>query len=96
MIATRNISVQIPSDIFIALNVDEIEMGFNLKSNYAIEMFRNGKLTIGKAAEFAGMKRSAFQNLLALNNISFSNLRLNEINDDVQKITHLLDEKENS
>ena len=93
MIANRTINMQIPQDIFIALNLDENEMVYNLKLNYAIELFRTGKLTIGKAAELAAMKRYAFECLLADRKIPISNITLQEVNKDVEKLNCLLNEK---
>jgi predicted HTH domain antitoxin len=93
MIATRNIQMQIPLDIFIALNISENELVYNLKLNYAIELYRSGKLTIGKAAELAGVKRYTFESLLAGLKIPVSTLTLQQINNDVDKLNHLLNEE---
>ncbi len=47
MTTTKNIQISIPQDIFITLNQNENEFIYNLKLNYAIQLFQNGKLTIG-------------------------------------------------
>ena len=85
--------MQIPQDIFIALNLDENELVFNLKLNYAIELYRLGKLTIGKASELAGMKRYAFECMLAERKIPISNITIQDVNDDIKKLKRLLNEK---
>jgi len=93
MLATRNIKMQIPQDIFIALNIDENEFVFDIKLNYAIELYRLGKLTIGKASELAGIKRYSFECLLADRKIPISNLTLQDVNDDANKLKQLLNDK---
>ena len=93
MIATRNIRMQIPQDIFIALNINEDEMVFNLKLNYAIELFRSGKLTIGKAAELAGMKRYSFECELSERNMPISDITFQEVKEDVKKLKILFHEE---
>ncbi len=93
MIATRNVKLQIPQDVFIALNVNENELIYNLKLNYAIELYRTGKLTIGKAAQLAGVKRYTFECMLADRKIPVSNITLQEINNDVKKLNLLLNGK---
>jgi len=94
MIATRNIKLQIPQDIFIALNVNEMELVYGLKLNYAIELFKTGKLTIGKAAELAGMKRYTFECLLADRKIPISNITLEDIHQEMRFFNTIANEKE--
>ena len=93
METTRNIKMQIPQDIFIALNINENELIHNLKLNYAIEVFRSGKLTIGKAAELAGVKRYSFECMLAERKIPISDISYQEVNEDVKKLNILINEK---
>ncbi len=90
MITTRNLKMQIPQDIFIALNINENEMIYDLKLNYAIELFRSGKLTIGKAAELAGVKRYSFENMLSERNIPISDITFQEVKDDVESLKLLI------
>jgi predicted HTH domain antitoxin len=90
MITTRNLKMQIPQDIFIALNINENEMIYDLKLNYAIELFRSGKLTIGKAAELAGVKRYSFECMLSERNIPISDITFQEVKDDVESLKLLI------
>jgi len=93
MTTTKNIQISIPQDIFITLNQNENEFIYNLKLNYAIQLFQNGKLTIGKAAEFIGISRFTFENLLTEKNIPFSDITLIEVFNDVKKLNNLMNEK---
>lgn len=93
METTRNIKMQIPQDIFIALNINENELIHKLKLNYAIEVFRSGKLTIGKASELAGVKRYSFECMLAERKIPISDISYQEVNEDVKKLNILINEK---
>jgi len=93
MITTKNIKISIPQDIFITLNQNENEFIYNLKLNYAIQLFQNGKLSIGKASEFVGISRFTFENLLSEKNIPISDISANEVFNDVKKLSNLLNEK---
>ena len=44
------------------------------------------KLTLGKAAQVAGLSRYEFETVLAEHNISISNLSVGDVLDDVQKL----------
>lgn len=80
------ITIDFPSDIFLALNEDEMELKKNIKISLAIRLYQLQKLTIGKAAQLAGLSRLEFDNLLTDNRIPISNLDINDINSDTKKL----------
>ncbi len=82
----REIKIKIPNDIFIALNVSESEFQKTTKTYMAIHLYQTGKLTIGKAAQLAGLSRLAFEHRLAENEIPISRLETEDIKKDVQKL----------
>ena len=81
------ISIDFPSDIFLALNEDEKELKANIKLSLAIRLYQMQKLTIGKSAQLAGMSRLDFENVLSDNMIPISNMDLDDIIDDSKKLT---------
>ena len=61
-------------------------MNRNLKLSFAIRLYRMQKLTIGKAAQIAGMSRYDFETVLSDNEISISNLNFTDVMKDVEKL----------
>ena len=51
--ASGTLKINIPSHFFIALNKTEEELKKEMRLYTAINFYQSGKLTIGKAAEFA-------------------------------------------
>jgi predicted HTH domain antitoxin len=52
-------------------------------------LFKEGKLTIGKATQLSGLSRFEFEKLLAKNKISISELKIDQIFSDVEKMQEL-------
>jgi predicted HTH domain antitoxin len=82
----RIIPVDFPSDIFLALNENEIELKKDIKISYAMRLYQLEKVTIGKAAQLAGLSRFEFERVLSDNRISISNLNIDDINEDFKKL----------
>jgi len=83
---TRTISIDFPSDILLALNESENELIKRIKISLAIRLYKANKLTIGKAAQVAGLSRFAFESYLSENKIPISNLTLEDIMEDMTKL----------
>lgn len=81
-----SITIDFPADIYLALNTDETELKKNIKTTLAVQLYQSQKLTIGKAAQLAGLSRLEFENLLAVNKIPISNLTIDDINKDINKL----------
>ena len=71
---TQIISIDLPSDILLALNESESELKKRTKISLAVCLYKVGKLTIGKAAQVSGLSRYAFESYLSDNKIPISNL----------------------
>lgn len=56
----RNISVEIPANTFAALGSSPDEFVSEMRIAAAVKWYELGKLSQGKAAEVAGLTRSAF------------------------------------
>lgn len=82
----RKIELELPIDILLALNESELELKKDMKISYAMRLYQLQKLTIGKAAQLAGLSRFEFENILAENQIPISNLNIEEILHDSNKL----------
>ncbi len=82
----QTISIDFPSDMFLALNETESEIKQRIKISLAIRLYKLQKLTIGKAAQVAGLSRLQFETLLSENEISISNLTIEDVISDIEKL----------
>ncbi len=80
------ISIDFPADIFLALNKDEVEIKKDIKLSLAMRLFQQQKLTIGKAAQLAGLSRLDFETILSENRIPISHLDIEDIESDINKL----------
>jgi predicted HTH domain antitoxin len=80
------IPVDIPSDMLIALNETEQELKNHFQLAIALMLFQEGKLTLGKAIQLSGISRFEFEKSLARNKISVSDLTIEQIVSDVDKL----------
>jgi predicted HTH domain antitoxin len=83
---TQTISVDFPSDLLLALNESENELVQDIKIALAIRLYSQHKLTIGKAAQVAGVSRFEFETLLADHKVPISDLTFEEVLSDSQKL----------
>ena len=82
----KALRINIPADLFIALNKSEEELKWEMRVFSAMKFYESGKLTLGKAAQFAGLSRWDFENLLADNHIPISKLEIEDIDRDLEKM----------
>jgi predicted HTH domain antitoxin len=83
---TQTISIDIPSDILLALNETEAELKLRIKTTLAMRLYLLQKLTIGKAAQLSGLSRFEFETLLSENEIPISNLTIEDVINDCKKL----------
>jgi len=83
---TKTLTLDIPSDMFIALNENENELTEWLKISVAIHFYQQLKLTIGKAAQLANLTRFEFENILVKFKIPISNLDFADFENDLLKL----------
>ena len=80
------ITVDFPSDILLTLNENENELKKDIKLSLAIRLYKLQKLTIGKAAQVAGLSRFDFETVLSDNGVPISNLTIEDVINDIQKL----------
>ena len=83
---THSITVDFPSDILLSLNESENELKKDIKLSLAIRLYKLQKLTIGKAAQVAGMSHYNFESLLSENDVPISALTFEDICKDTHKL----------
>ena len=83
---TISVNINVPSDIFAALNENEEGFKKEFKMSAAAWFYQNERLSLAKAASLAGVLRYDFENFLADNHIPISLLSVAEILSDVKKI----------
>ena len=83
---TQRIFIDFPSDIFLTLNETENEIKQRIKISFAIQLYKLEKLTIGKAAQISGLSRLQFETILSESEIPISNLTINDVISDTEKL----------
>jgi len=83
---SHTISVKFPDDILLTLNESEKELEQQLRISLSLRYYNQQKITIGKAAQIAGLSKLQFETLLSENEIPISNLTYDDITGDVEKI----------
>lgn len=82
----QKILIDLPSDILLTLNESETELIKHIKSSFAIQLYLQQKVTLGKAAQIAEMTRLEFESLLSENEIAISSLNLEDVLNDSRKL----------
>jgi len=67
---TTNLSISIPSELFLVLRETENQFVGNMKKFTALFLFQNQKLSIGQCAELANMTEEDFICFLGENKVS--------------------------
>ena len=79
----RAVTLQIPDDLDLALNVPAAELAHAVLVAAAVKLFERGKMSAGKAAELAGMPKPLFLVTLAEWGVSASTLSAEDIAQDI-------------
>ncbi len=83
---THKISFEFPSDVLVALSESENEFKQRVKIAMAVELYRMEKVTLGKAAQIAGLSLLQFETFLSENEIAISQLTFDEVMEDSKKL----------
>lgn len=86
---TETISFQVSQDILAALKVGSLELTNTLRLLAAITYFQEKKLSLGKAAELAGINRLEFMDILAAKGIIIFDYDESVIESEIQGISYL-------
>jgi len=82
----QKVDIDLPSDILLTINESEIELKKRIKTSLAIQLYQQKKVTIGKASQIASLTRLEFETLLSDNRIPISNLEIEDVLSDIEKL----------
>lgn len=82
----QTINIELPADILLTLNESEQELKKQIRTYFAVQLYLQDKVTIGKAAQIADMSRLEFETFLSQKNISISRLDLEDVLGDAAKL----------
>lgn len=77
------VTLQLPDDLDLALNVPADELAHAVLVAAAVKLFERGKISAGKAAELAGIPKPLFLVTLAEWGVSASTLSAEDIAQDI-------------
>ena len=83
---TQTINIELPADILLTLNESEQELKKQIRTYFAVQLYLQDKVTIGKAAQIADMSRLEFETFLSQKNIAISRLDLEDVFGDAAKL----------
>ena len=88
-----SMTIQLPYDVFIHLHKSRSEAAQDIQRQAAIRYYKTRTLSLGKAAELAGMSRFEFIQYLRLNGetiFEYTDDELSEIHDDAATLEAIL------
>ena len=85
------ISLNLPRDLIGALNIPESQLPQHILEILALELFRQQRISAGKAAELVGVSKMSFIELLAQHQIPYFNETPDELVAEVEAVERLLE-----
>lgn len=86
------IEVLLPSDILLALNKNKKEFSKDIQQMIAFDLYSNGKISLGKAAEICGLSKTVFIELMSSKGISLFNWDEEELSNELDSVKQLAKE----
>lgn len=83
--ATEHVEIELPEDFGKYIRLTPEEMKDHIRVMAALKMFELGKLSVGKAADLAGMTRVEFLEVCGRYHVSVFNYSSEEIESELQR-----------
>ncbi len=83
--ANTTISFDISSEILASLNEDASELSEQVRVFAALQLYKNHKLSFGKAIDLAGIGREDFLTELKRNGIDFINYKPSDLQNEITR-----------
>jgi predicted HTH domain antitoxin len=77
------VEIELPRDLLAALNIPEPELGRRAKEWVVLELFQEGEISAGKAAEILGIPKPRFLDLLDRRNLPYLDASSTELERDL-------------
>ena len=81
--------VEIPDDLEVILKIDKKDIPKAVKLYLAIELYREGKISLGKASEIAGISKEEMMKVLSRKGIPI-NYDIDDLKEDIKRLECLL------
>ncbi len=87
-VKTIKTDIELPSDIFYSQGVYKNRIGYFVKKNFLLELYREGRISIGKIAALLGMTRMEMMGVMKDSNIPL-NYGVEELEEDMETAKRL-------
>ncbi|MEA2600574.1 MAG: hypothetical protein QOF89_1566 [Acidobacteriota bacterium] len=77
------VEIELPRNLLAALNVPESDLGRRAREWVLLELFQEGRISAGKAAELLGLSKPQFLELLNQRNLPYLDADLKELEREV-------------
>lgn len=84
-----SVTIQLPEDVFLAIQsagLDKERIKEELQESAAVNLFRKGVLSLGKASKFAGMCIADFRELLVKSGLPIVDYSLEDYEEDMEAV----------
>jgi predicted HTH domain antitoxin len=81
-----SVTIQLPDELPSALHRSPTELEKDIKLAAAIDWYRRGLISQGRAAEFAGLPRAAFLDALAARKIDVMHVDIEELKQEIDEL----------
>ncbi|MCA9869192.1 MAG: UPF0175 family protein [Anaerolineae bacterium] len=91
---TISVQINVPRDVFGAMDVPEVEIGQRLQELVALELVREGRISTGKGAEMLGISKWAFVQRMARHGIEYFSESPEEMSEQLGAVQRLLEARQ--
>jgi predicted HTH domain antitoxin len=91
---TISVQINVPRDVFGAMDVPEVEIGQRLQELVALELVREGRISTGKGAEMLGISKWAFVQRMARHGIEYFSESPEELSEQLEAVQRLLEARQ--
>jgi len=75
--------IQLPGDLIYSLGIDNAHLGYFIKKNFLLELYREGKISLGKMAALLGLSRIEMLGIMKDSKIPL-NYGVSELDEDMK------------
>jgi predicted HTH domain antitoxin len=83
MATMLKVEIELPQNLLAALDIPESELGRQAREWVLLELFQEGKISSGKAAEMLGLSKAQFLDLLNQRNLPYLDADLRDLEREV-------------
>lgn len=80
--------IQLPVDILYSFGIDKARMDYFVKKNFLLELYREGRISLGRMAALLGVSRNEMLGIMKDSNIPL-NYGVSELDEDIETAKRL-------